>query len=388
MLKSLKSNVFVCLIFSVYIPTLSHADAHTMFEEEAELEMSSMDLGNDGAWNRANNPRSWGSTYEYRFDQLPLSGKMDGHTPWSDTYWPSNRAGIAARWNLPGSDGFKYRLYSENEVRVMPKNELAKLSPAEKYDIFMGRFDYPTVKMVRGSTSASMESWNGICHGWAPASLNHPEPGPVTVKSSNGIEVSFGSSDVKALIDQYYATYARASEFLGMRCKRGGGGNIFRRIAGVFSSSSACNDTHAGAFHIVMSNELGIKRRGFVADVDSKRQVWNQPIYAFDAKVVGERRPHEGAAPGTRREVLIHAVITYTKEINATWNPVVGTSSFSKESKAYDYALELDSSGRIIGGSYYLKSNRARPDFLWNTTKLQFTGYYEGINRIYQPALL
>ena len=65
---------------------------------------------------------------------------------------------------------------------------------------------------------------------------------------------------------------------------------------------------------------------------------------------------------------------------------MVGTAKFAHDKKEYDYSIELDAAGRIIGGQYYLKSNQDRPDFLWNAPKLQFGGYYEGINRIYRPS--
>lgn len=367
------------------VPRLVHASDHRMFEDETAL-AAGMDTSGDekGAWDAANNPSRWQSGYEYRFDQLPLEGAMENHTPWSDTYWPSDQAGIAARWQQPGSNGFKYKLLSEAQVRALPQGQLAKLSPAEKYDIYMGRFDYPTVKMVRDKTSPHAESWEGICNGWSPAAINLEEPAPVLVTGASGIAVPFGSDDVKALLDEYYANNAQATEFLGLKCNRGGGG--IRGIIGVFTSSAACDDVNAGALHVILANELGLRHQGLVADVDRTRQVWNQPVYGFHAQVVGHRGPSHDAAPGTVREVLIHASMSYANEIDPSWLPVVGTKNFNSKNAEYDYSLELDAAGRIIGGQYYLKSNQDRPDFLWNAPKLQFTGYYEGLNGIYRPA--
>lgn len=366
------------------------ASAHSMFEDEAELraETAVPAMDGDGAWNRANNPRTWSPSYEYRFQTLPLGGRVQDHTPWSDTYWPSYQAGIAARWNSRGDNGFKYPLWSEASVRAMPYEQLARLSPAEKYDIFMGRFDYPTVSRVRASTSPRNERWAGICHGWSPAALNHLEPAPVTAVGASGIAVPFGSADVKALLDDYYAENAVASHFLGLRCGKPAAGerNIFRTIFGAFRSPAACKDVNAGAFHVILANELGLKHQGFVADVDRARQVWNQPVYAFSSRVVGARGPSPDAAEGTVREILVHTEMTYALETEPLWQPVVGTPHFKSETAKYDYALELDASGRIIGGQYYLKSNPARPDFLWSAPRLQFTGYAEGINRVYRAA--
>ena len=289
------------LTAGLIVPRLVHASAHTMFEDEAALEAQAADAAGDekGAWNTANSPSHWQSGYEYRFDQLPLEGGMTDHTPWSDTYWPSYQAGIAARWNQKGSNGFKYKLLNEDQVRALAQEELAELSPAEKYDIFMGRFDYPTVKMVRGKTSASAQSWAGICHGWSPAALNHLEPAPVLVTSDSGIAVPFGSDDVKALMDEYYANNEQQTQFLGTRCQKGGGG--IRGFLGVFTSSDACDDVNAGALHVILTNELGIRHQGFVADVDRGRQVWNQPVYGFVSRVVERARAFQGRGPGHRQ---------------------------------------------------------------------------------------
>jgi hypothetical protein len=362
----------------------AHASSHHMFEAEAEQAGQPYEVDESGVWNHANDPSTWSTHYNYQLDQLPMSGQVAGHTPWSDTYWPSNQAGIAARWNWPGNNGFKYKTYSEAQVRAMSQDQLAKLSPAEKYDIFMGRFDYPTVKGVRGSTNPHAECWAGICHGWSPAAINFAEPAAVTLAGPSGITVPFGSDDVKALLDQYYADHGPASAFLGEKCQSGEGGNIFHRIASPFLNNSACDDVNAGALHVILTNELGINHQGFVADVDRWREVWNQPITGFVSRITGYRAPQHDAAPGTVREVLVHTDMTYADELpKPLWDPVVGTPNYKEGVEHYDYSLELDVYGRIVGGQW-LSDNR--PDFLWNSPKLQFTGYMEGINQIYRPA--
>ena len=63
--------------------------------------------------------------------------------------------------------------------------------------------------------------------------------------------------------------------------------------------------------------------------------------------------------------------------------PVVGTKDFKEGVEKYDYTLELDSAGRILGGQWI---SAARPDFLWTAAKLKFTGHYQGLEQIYRPA--
>jgi hypothetical protein len=383
--RSLAASAAVFFSLSPLFSHAAFASAHHMFEDEAARAGQEYSADENGVWNHANDPATWSTQYNYDFASLPLTGKVEGHQPWSDTYWPSNQAGIAARWNWPGQNGFKYKTFSEAQVRAMSLDDLAKLSPAEKYDIFMGHFDYPTVKVIRDNTSVHAQYWAGICHGWSPAAINFAEPAPVTLAGPSGITVPFGSDDVKALLDQYYADNGPATTFLGEKCQAGEGGSIFNRIGSAFlNNSDACEDVNAGALHIILTNELGIKHQGFVADVDRWREVWNQPIYGFTSHVTGSRAPQKDAAPGTVREVIVHTDMQYADELDKpSWSPVVGTPSFKEGVEHYDYSLELDANGRILGGQWITEN---RPDFLWTSPRLQFTGYMSGINAIYRSA--
>lgn len=370
-------------VFGMGYSSALFASAHTMFADEEALRAEAA-ADSDGDWSSANDPADWSSQYRYSFSALPLEGKVGTHQPWSDIYWPTREAGIAARWNWDEFNNFKYRLFSESEVRAMSPQQLAKLSPAEKYDIFMGRFDYPTVRGLRGSLSPRAEYWMGICDGWSAAAIHHPEPAPVTVTGPGKVAVPFGSADVKGLLDNYYADNLKPSLFLGQKCNGGSGGRLWRRAIGVFRKGPSCDDVNAGALHVILTNELGLKGQGFIADVDRWLEVWNQPIHAYRSKVVGTARVHRGMAPGTVRAIVVQTDLFYTDELEeAMWNPVVGTPHFKEGVEHLEYALELDASGRIIGGEWY--SNN-RPDFLWNTPKLQFTGYMSGLNSIYRPA--
>jgi hypothetical protein len=375
---------------SIIASTVVFASAHGMREEAAAIR--AMTAHADDRWDDNNSPGDWAPHYNYNLASLPTSGRMTDHQPWSDIFWPTNRAGIAARWNSRTRyNGFKYRLYSESEVRAMTLAQLAELSPAEKYDIFMGRFDYPTVAQVRRNTKPSAPYWAGICHGWAPAALNHAEPMPVVATSASGIAVPFGSGDVKGLLDQYYADNEHQN-FLGEVCHSGGAGGIFHKIRGAFDKSG-CDDVNAGALHVILANELGLRHRGFAADVDRWGEVWNQPVYGFRAQLLGESGPSRGSAAGTVREVTVHAEMLYADELghapnnglpeDERWEPVVGTRYFNEGVEKYDYVLELDSAGDIIGG-HWISANR--PDFLWTKNKRQFTGYWAGINSIYRPV--
>lgn len=348
-------------------------------------------------WDGYNSPGNFSQSYEYRFSQLPAVGRVATHTPWPDTYWPTREGGINKRWMVSANPGnpaysqlsrenrsFGYYLRSEAEVRAMSREELTGLSPAEKYDIFMGRFDYPLVYSVRAVTRPGAPDWAGICNGWAPAALRHPEPAPVDVMSAGGILVPFGASDVKALLSHMYWEENDNTAFLGRRCTGGG----------IFSNPALCNDVNAGAFHIVMANELGRLQRGFLLDIDPGKEVWNQPAIGYHTNVVGRQGPSRGSARGTVEEVIVQTTFNYTDETDPQWasiigvtDPATGGPSFRVDHglgvKQYQYSLELDAYGNILGGTWYQGDH---PDFLWQMDGLTFKGRWEGLNQIYRPS--
>ncbi|MES2962592.1 MAG: hypothetical protein V4760_01795, partial [Bdellovibrionota bacterium] len=118
--------------------------------------------------------------YESRLDRLAKSGRAE-IKPWSDTYWPSREGGAAYRWQSAGggkelTDPHYYRPHDSYALAEMSDESLAKLSPAEKYDIIQGRFDYPTVRKEASRTSPEMPKWHGLCHAVAIATTNFAEP--------------------------------------------------------------------------------------------------------------------------------------------------------------------------------------------------------------------
>ncbi|MFT6602754.1 MAG: hypothetical protein ACJARO_000262, partial [Bacteriovoracaceae bacterium] len=110
---------------------------------------------NKRAWDRDNNPNKMGydyitRTYQYdnSFDALPLEGSLS-KAPWSGDYWPTYKGGITYRWNSKKStnENIAYKLTGVTNIKSL--DELAKLSPSEKYDLFLGRTDFPLTNFER-----------------------------------------------------------------------------------------------------------------------------------------------------------------------------------------------------------------------------------------------
>jgi len=328
-------------------------------------------------WDGANDPvlMSLGARgFEMNFADLALKARLETK-PWSDSYWPSKEGGLAARWNAADSNAFTYVSPTREQVASYTREQLVALSPAEKYDILMGRYDYPMVRSERARTSPNDPHWAGLCHGWAPAALHYKEPTAVTLKNADGVSVPFGSSDVKALLTYYQGQVARTStRFLASRC------NIDLAKNPDSAQLRECRDTNAGAFHVVLANLLA-RGEGFIADVTRDLEVWNQPVYAFSTQVIREQAPSAGAAPGTDREVVVQTTIRYGMEIEANWEPL-GLNQ-SSASRTYVYRLELDLTGKIIGGDWLTDD---RPDFLWAESKAEFVGYFGALGELYKAA--
>lgn len=345
------------------------------------------------------------------FKQLPTNGEqLDDRYGWSETYWPSNVGGIAYRWSHPNPEPFKYKFNSKEELKRMGMQELSQLSPAEMYDVAMGDYNYTLTRKMLGRYSPRDLWWEGICHGWSQAATNYPEPAKVLVTNPDGIKVPFGSSDVKALLAMHEASnFGGAYSFTGRRCKVNGkvpgeGDNRDRNTnppSDEDANSPDCKDVNAGAFHVVLTNMLGIHGRGFVADIDRFNDVWNQPVTSYETTIVSEEAISESdRAGGVARKVRVHTKMTYGEELKfytpqlaaegkknfVSKSPVTGTVHQEFRFKPYEYYVEIDAAGKVIGGSWI---SETRPDFLWmfqrSTTFKNSPIPLGGLSKIYSP---
>lgn len=323
----------------------------------------------DDAWDGFSAPEIMSSGFTNQLKALPLEGQIEAGTKgWSSTYWPSKKAGIANRWNSPLKETFDYKSPSRERVASMSLEELKILSPAEKYDLLLGQYDYSFKRQVYSSTSRFAKDWAGICHGWAPAAMLHSEPKPKTLKNPDGISIPFGSADIKGLLSYFYAFYTddQDTDQVGLRCYFGSW----------LGGAKGCNDDlNAGAFHIIIGNKLGLAREGFLVDIDRYNEIWNQPAYGYKTQIIDAFLPvSKRAARSAVREVRVQTEFFYVDESDPTWNVVHGTPSQVISKLDLTYRLELDAAGNIVGGAWESKD---RPDFLWNKKKVSnFDGVF------------
>jgi hypothetical protein len=63
-----------------------------------------------------------------------------------------------------------------------------------------------------------------------------------------------------------------------------------------------------------------------------------------------------------------------------SWEPVIGTSRQNTHSRIYEYYLDINSQGRVIGGDWI---SSQRPDFLWLEKKAtSFSGQFAKLREL------
>ncbi|DAZ98345.1 TPA: hypothetical protein N0F65_007152 [Lagenidium giganteum] len=318
---------------------------------------------------------------ETRLDKLPASSSLE-LSPWPGSYWPTARDGINVRWNG------------------------AELSPAEKYAIAFG-LDINTflegISKKNGVLSKSgnkacttdedcksvgegvacgirqgepsgrcIPLWFGICHAWAPAALLEPEPKcPVTINN-----VTFDRVDIKALITQTYDG-AELPMFFG--------GNRYHGPSQIAMedgrpSDPKYRDLNPGFLHIAMANMLGIHKRGFIIDKSADNEVWNQPVRRYNvlqkAPITSEQAGallNKPKYPYNDHAAQLVHVKTQFDWIKEAFEDVAyvetGKVDNEMEGEEYEYILELDDAGKIVGGEWINAAITKHPDFLWFPTK-------------------
>ncbi len=363
-------------------------------------------------WNWQNDPQHMDgqfvekNRYEDHFSSLPLAGKLSKE-PWTGDYWPTYRGGIAYRWNGRGSEALR-RGYDLIRPWNLDSAVVRFLSPAEKYDLLRGRNDFPFTHAERERTRVletipgtkaftpgfEIPHWEGLCHAWAVAALHYQEPHPVvaTVQRgpNRGLRIPFASADIKALLTYFLHETPAETSFLGERCDSDLNQLEKDHRQGKISEEDyqqqrrACSDTNAGAFHLVLANQLGLLDEGFIFDVTREAEVWNHPVYEYASEILEEHAgASPGAAPGTAREVYVKTLVKYTVELGNRWNQMHEDALDERE---YSYRLELDAKGAIIGGAWP-DDGADRPDFLWKSTFPDFKGVFSLLGFLYEQSI-
>jgi hypothetical protein len=310
-------------------------------------------------------------------------------SPWSDSYWPLYQGALGARYQDPYfdyEDDWKklfQHVKAQSKAKLLAQGRAAELSPSEKYDLLMGDgAGTLTQRMwqegeVYYQEAGKVETWMGLCHGWAAASFMLPTPQQtVMVKDPQGRhQFPLYVSDVKALGTLLYANANIPSRFIGSRCNQASPEEENGR-----PTNPDCRDTNAATWHLSVVNQIALAKRSFVLDATYDYQVWNQPVVAYKylyftpqtkklahsleaGRVLKEQFSEDvwraRRAPRTKWIVGIMMDVTYIVENGAS---IEASAPALPRTVRYTYDLELDEKSEIIGGEWY---NNSHPDFLW-----------------------
>lgn len=326
---------------------------------------------------------------------LRKAALADAAQPWSDDYWAIYLGCLGKRYadpEFPGSAD-----WSENRDYILghPAHKLwtagaaavDRLSPSEKYDLLIGD-ETGTLTGAMWAEGESyyraggeVESWMGICHGWAPASYMLPRPKkPVQLRAAGGAPITFYPADIKALASLLWASANTVTRFIGGRSNDK---NPATDANGRVISSKAF-DTNPGTWHVVIVNQLGAAGRSFVMDATYDYEVWNQPVAGYeyryfnpqtmkvvntlaDATVARGQYTRDRFKKYRSRDAASYAGIImqvrYIVENQPEQRASDGPSDDAANTAIYKYDLELNGDGRIIGGEWF--TGKCHPDFLW-----------------------
>lgn len=316
--------------------------------------------------------------------------------PWSGDYWPTYRGGIASRYvdkTFPASSSWKdYKKYFSHlfeNTNYKDPEVLKILSPAEKYDLLVGDTKFGLTRFSIEDSDLSVddkgeiESWIGICHGWAPAAIQLMRPTkPVAVTLADGRQLTFFPDDLKALASLLWANADFDTRLSGGRCnikepKIDENGRII---------DPQCWDSNPASFHLIVVNQLGSDHRSLIMDATYDYQVWNQPLVSYKMHYFNpETRDQSDSLEQTLIPIQDFTKDKFKKYRSAKTKKIVGVmmnlqylverspdhhdldrpEDDNLTNVEYYYDLEIDDKGHIIGGEWY---QNAHPDFLWSPT--------------------
>jgi hypothetical protein len=409
MKRSLLAGLGLTLLGSMHL-------AGCAADEESECLPGDIDcgpgtLGKADGWDSENDPRYYASNLQYRLRDLPKKGNLTTpiwkdrfptampSTPvaWADTYWPSSEGSHNHRWidsatksplekydaafnNAPGCATMPSRMYGEG-AKAAWDTYYNCAGPAAKWQMknFQGisrmhdgidnnsdgKIDDYGSDYSKGIDG--IQGWWGTCHAWSPASLMLPEPQHAVTMNGQKFEVG----DIKALAQNIYDR--TSSVMLGGRCNNE---EISHDHTG--SANDACADVNAGAFHVIVTNFLGMRQAALVEDRTQNYEVWNQPVLGFEVTkqaeisntaanaCVGQTQNVRKWSYNTSAKKLyeVRMTVTYLSESDAEMTPVGWQNNTSTDD--YHYILELDGNGKVIGGRYCSDSSNSHVDFLWS----------------------
>jgi hypothetical protein len=363
----------------VLVAALAGCGAEDGLEEDGEL-IDVEVAGKADAFNSHTNPieliKSVNNNPTLKADDLVPASDLDKDIsvatelrPFSGDYWPMSKNGILQRWQ------------GASEPSPAEKYGGLFLTPAQQKSM------YDWIQDHHGTDVPEVASWFGICQGWTASAIMEKAPQKaITVRkyvrdgrtylqrcttSSTGCQ-TFTPGDLTALLAESYA--AADARFIGDRCDTSP--VDFKRDKYGRITQSYCR-SNPGTLFLAATSFIKKAGRAFAVNAVNNNEVWNQPAYQYritryekktakDAAVLVSGEPTKitydwnPQAVGFRRVTM---TLTWSVESPPTVNtppPVVSHEN------SYDFIVELDATGNVIGGEWLGKSKTDHPPFFWS----------------------
>jgi hypothetical protein len=282
--------------------------------------------------------------------------------PWGGYYMPLINGGIATRWQISGNTHVTTTtLLTWDRIQKMTVDEISKVSPSEKMDIYMGNknFDITQNELKRrGPERGNVEGWEGFCNGIRLAGVLLPEPQKdIIVKSRSGEEifVKFSPADLKALGGAVYY-YTEWYTSFGENNKR---------------------KPSAAYFDIMLRNVMGNQHRNFFLDIKSGEQKWNETIVGYKREIVkvSNINSSDNFSEEIKRIVDVRVQLYLLGEIgfseaNAPTIALIGNKQLVKRWTT-NYKLYVNENNEIIDGKWDRFDSQPSdnfleyPDYVW-----------------------
>lgn len=287
--------------------------------------------------------------------------------PFSSDYWPMIKNGILNRWmgaSVP--------------------------SPAEKYgtlflDATQQKTMYDFIQKNHGKDVPGVQSWFGICQGWTGSAIAEKSPQkPITVRkyvrdgktylqrcttSTTGC-VSFSPGDLTGLMAESYA--AADARFIGYRCDTATVNFKYDRSGRITQPNCRSN---AGTLFLTATNFIKKAGRSFAINAVNNDEVWNQPAYQYaisQYKTVTKTEATKAVDPAETRDYPWNTAAVGFRRVTMKLDWAVEASPTANTApplltsgKTYDFILELDATGAVIGGEWIGASKTEHIPFFW-----------------------
>lgn len=344
---------------------------------------------------------------------IPSAGRV-AVEGWSGSYWPMRNGGLSVRYNkndrntigfFDPTTGVYYTLFNWSQSvwrYAQPADHQSientstfaqfvedNYSPAEKYDLLVGDYDYTLTNFsknegIQYQFGGDVIGWFGICHGWAIASVYYPKPQhSVTLTAANGLPIRFTRDDIKGLASLFWANAEFKTLFIGMRC------NYYYPDPGWFSSPG-CLSINPASFYIIVGNQVGLYGGNLTFDPSADPEIWNEPIKSYEFRfynpITGDFFPDIASAKismdyvrgstdswlqyfaanadaKATQAIGVFMKITYTQLSDITdLRHDETTADDTDKTEEFDSVLGLDAGNNIVGGDWKFKSH---PNFIW-----------------------